>query len=144
MKSDHVKLQLPGLLFDELAGDEREEVLAHLSECDECHEEWEALKRTTRTMREWQEDMPPSEMVLVPGNRAKHLQRLGGLPFLSGALKWGIAAAVVLLALWIAKPSVSYSRGDFRLAFGEVDPEQTGSTSPVELDVDCVRSEWKL
>ncbi len=119
MKCEDSKTELPALLYGELSEAEREKMMAHISACSQCRKAWEELKNTEAVMLELGEEEPPAGMVFVAEEPAGFLRKLSTLLEPRGALRWGLAAAAALLALWILKPAVSYRDGDFSLSFGK-------------------------
>lgn len=119
MKCEEVKLEFPGLLWGELSEQEREKVLKHLSGCESCRLEWKELKAAEAVMTELPDEDPPSDLVFVaPPSKSGLLVKFWEWINTPGVQRWGFAAAMVLIGLAIAKPSLTIGSGGFNLAFG--------------------------
>jgi len=119
MKCEEVKLEFPGLLWGELSEEEREKVLKHLSGCESCRREWKELKAAEAIMTELPDEEPPSDLVFVaPPSKSGLLVKFWEWVNAPGVQRWGFAAAMVLIGLAIAKPSVTVGDAGFTLAFG--------------------------
>ena len=118
MKCEEFKLELPGLLWGELNEDERNRALKHISQCESCRREWMDLKSAEAVMNELGEEEPSSEPVFILHHSGGIVRKIWDWVSAPGVLRWGMAAALVIIALWVVKPSVSYREGDFNLAFG--------------------------
>jgi len=132
MKCEEFKMELPALLFGELSEGEREKLLKHIAECDECRREWKAMKSAEAVMMELGEEDPPTEMVFVEDKSFRVWRKTKEWLFAPAAVRWGLAAAAVLVALWITKPSISYKDGDFTLAFGKSAQTEEDAASEIE------------
>ena len=119
MKCEEIKLELPGLLWGELSENEREEVLKHLSSCESCRNEWKELKAVEAVMTDVVEENPPSDLVFMNNPHSPGvIERIWQWITSPGVQQWGFAAAVVMIALAVAKPSLSIGDGGFSLSFG--------------------------
>lgn len=134
MKCEIIKLELPGLLWGELSESEREEVLKHLSSCESCRNEWKELKAVEAVMADVGEENPPSDLVFLENpHKPGIIDKIWRWITAPGVPQWGFAAAVVMIALAIAKPSVSIGDGGFSLTFAGRIPAQSIYTQ-AELD----------
>ena len=122
MNCDDVKKEMPSLYFGEASEDEREKLMAHIAKCPVCKQEWEDIRTTDSVMAEYNDEEPPNAMVFIAERPADKFGKIFSLLNFSGGLKWAAAAAVFALGLWIVKPSVSYEKGSFKLAFGAPKP----------------------
>jgi len=118
MKCEDVRIELPGLLFGEVSENERNELLKHLNVCGGCRQEWVEIKGTEAAMLELGDENPPADIVFVADEPAFSWKKLSGRLFSPGFARWGIAAALILIALWIAKPGFTVGEGKFTVAFG--------------------------
>lgn len=141
MKCEEVKLELPGLLFGELSESERERLLSHISKCDGCRREWNELKSTEAVMMELGEEEPPADMVFIAKESEKVWKKALDWLFAPGGVRWGFAAAMVLVALWVAKPNISYKEGGFSLSFGRIEPVETIASAAIEKQLQADRLE---
>lgn len=137
MKCEQIKLELPGLLWGELSESEREEVLKHLSVCESCRKEWRGIKSTESLMLELKDENPPADIVfLQKPSRITVLNKVWQWLASPGAVQFGLAAAIVIIALWAVNPNIRYAKGDFSFSFGkqtpyiaEIQPAQTPDSS---------------
>jgi len=118
MKCENVKTELPGLLFGEVSQDERERLLAHIAQCEECRREWGELKATEAIMLDWKEEEPPRDLVFVAERKEPAWKKVFNYVLAPGVPRWGFAAAALIIALAVAKPSFTVKDGSFNFAFG--------------------------
>ena len=136
MKCEKFKMELPGLLWGEINQEEREELLKHLAQCEDCRNEWKELKNTETVMLELGDENPSSEPVFIQPKSESVVVKIWDWISAGSALKWGLAAAVIIALLWIAKPSVYYKDGDFQLSFG-------APPTPAAIDLTAVEQKLK-
>jgi len=129
MKCEDLKLELPGLLWGELAPSDREKALKHLAECPACQKEWQEFKAVQSVMSKLGEENPLREVVFIERKHPESpLLKLWNWLTSPGALQWGLAAALILIALALAKPSLSLQDGKLSFAFGKI--ERIASPAP--------------
>lgn len=144
MKCEEVQLNLPGLLFEELAPAEKERLLSHLEACPGCRQEWQELKATRSILAELPDEKPPSELVFVSRGKTRIWSQVKGWLTAPGIVRWGLAAALVLVALSLAQPNLSYRDGDFALTFGRGSKNLLRSTQALAEQFQAERVETLL
>lgn len=65
MKCEDTKLLLLDFLYDEIAREDEKRVREHLDICSACRNEYEALQRTSLTLRAWPDEEPQQNFVFV-------------------------------------------------------------------------------
>lgn len=144
MKCEEVQLNLPGLLFGELAPAEKERLLSHLEACPGCRQEWQELKATRSILAELPDEKPPSELVFVSRSKTRAWPQVKNWLTAPGVVRWGFTAALVLIALSLAKPDLSYRDGDFALTFGRGAKVDLGPTQVLAEQLQAERVETLL
>ena len=141
MKCEEFKLELPGLLWGELNEEERERALKHISQCESCRREWMELKNAEAVMTELGDEEPSSEPVFILHDSGSVISKIRDWISALGALRWGLAAAIVLIALWAVKPNILYQNGDFNFAFGQVEKAVSYDENALEQKLQSERLE---
>jgi|GEM_PF-1526466 len=141
MNCEECKLELPGLLWGELTPENREAAMKHLAECPSCKKEWQEFKATASVMNELTEENPLREIVFIERKpKVSILNKLWHWVISPGAPQWALAAAILLIALAIAKPTFMVKEGRFSFAFGQIEsPEAAPITAIPQItaaDVD--------
>jgi len=124
MKCEQIRPELPALLWGELSASEREEALAHLSTCASCRSEWREFQAVHSIMLELKDENPPADIVfLQKPSRFLALEKFWKWLYAPGAIQFGLAAAIILIALWAVDPNIRYEKGDFSFNFGKSVPQ---------------------
>lgn len=119
MTCDDTKILLMDFLYDEIAPEAEKLVRAHLQECSACRSEYEALSRTSLTLKAWESEDPRLHLVFVPQGKS-WLGALKEKLFPAEAPLWGklasVAAGIVLGVLLISavlNTEISFNNGNF-------------------------------
>src|SRR5262245_58088806 len=101
----------------------------HLDECDSCRTELSAFGRVRDDLSTWRIGFTPRMEVVLPLRKLELFRELlSSFPvWVRGAALAGAVAAVVLLALSIARVHISVKDGDFALSFGSSKGVTAGS-----------------
>jgi hypothetical protein len=141
MKCEQVKLELVSLLFSELAEDERERLMTHISQCPACRKEWVELKSTEAVMAGLKDEEPQSDLVFVNEQPSVRFRNILNWIFSPPVVRWGIAAAIIALGIWLAKPSFNYDHNSLTLVFGKAKPAETLTYAQVDELINREREE---
>jgi len=119
MTCDEIKTRLMDFLYNEIEPDSEKLVRAHLQNCPACRSEYEALSRTSLTLKAWETEDPRLHLVFVKESQSW----LSALKekFLSGrAPAWGrlagLAAGIAIGVLFISalmNTEITYDNGNF-------------------------------
>ncbi len=114
------KAELLDYLYGEADGRGRAGFEKHLESCDSCQSELGAFGRVRDDLSMWQVGFAPRTEFVIPRSKGDLLRELlGAFPgWVRGAALAGTAAALVLVALSLARTRVSLHDGDFALSFG--------------------------
>ncbi len=110
-------------IYDEISDEDRSLFLAHLSECQSCQQELEALKQTSSILQCW-EDIDPDFNVVLVTEKVSWLRqfraRLAQVFPKPKKIAYGLAclAVGILLFLAIANTQMSYRQGEFKMSMG--------------------------
>ena len=123
MNCNDLKPLFMDYLYDEISEDDRRLLLAHLARCQSCQAEFDALKKTSNILQQW-EDIDPDFNVIMVTEKAPWLTRLKN--YITGLLPqpkriaFGLVYAAVgcFLVLAIANTQISYRQGEFKMSLG--------------------------
>jgi len=124
MKCDDTKLLLVDFLYDEIALEDAKRLREHLDICATCRNEYEALRRTSVTLRAWPDEQPAQNLVIVEPRLSwweavkralypEHVPLWGRLGFGLGV---ATITAVVMSALF--NMEINYQNGQFSYRAG--------------------------
>jgi hypothetical protein len=116
MKCTDIKDKLTDLLFEELTDEDRQLTEKHIQSCDSCKAEYDELRITKNILVEMEEIESTEDLnfpQLVPSSFSSQMNNL-----LIYSMKWGIAAAIIFLTLFISKPLFQYGDDGILVAFG--------------------------
>ncbi len=121
MKCEDTKLLLLDFLYDEIAREDEKRLREHLDICSTCRNEYEALQRTSLTLRAWPDEEPQQNFVFVenrPSWRAAFKQVLfpEHAPWWS-RLGFGLGVAVVTAVLVSAVFNMEINYNDGQLTY---------------------------
>jgi Putative zinc-finger len=119
MTCDDSKILLMDFLYNEIAPEAEELMRAHLQNCAACRGEYEALSRTSLTLKAWENEDPRLHLTFVRES-SSWLGALKEKFFPAAAPRWGtlasVAAGVVLGVLFISallNTEISFNNGNF-------------------------------
>jgi hypothetical protein len=119
MTCDDIKILLMDFLYGEIAPESERLVRAHLQSCSACRTEYEALSRTSLTLKAWENEDPRLHIVFVQENKS-WLGALQEKLFPSGVPAWGklawLSAGIAIGVLFISallNTEISFTRGNF-------------------------------
>lgn len=119
MTCDEIKISLMDFLYNESDPETEKLVRAHLQACAACRGEYEALSRTSLTLKAWENEDPRLRLVFVKESHAwlqtwkEKLANLG-VPAV-GKVAW-LAAGIAIGVLFISallNTEISYNGGNF-------------------------------
>lgn len=116
MKCTDIKDKLTDLLFEELTDEDRQLTEKHIQSCDSCKAEYDELRITKNILVEMEEIESTEDLnfpQIVPSSFSSQMNNL-----LIYSMKWGIAAAIIFLTLFISKPLFQYGDDGILVAFG--------------------------
>lgn len=124
MKCDDTKLLLVDFLYDEIALEDVKRLREHLDICAACRNEYEALRRTSVTLRAWPDEQPAQNLVIVEPRLSwreavkrvlspEHAPIWGRLGF-----GLGVAAITVLVISALFNMEINYQNGQFTYRAG--------------------------
>lgn len=119
MTCDEIKISLMDFLYNESDPETEKLVRAHLQNCAACRGEYEALSRTSLTLKAWENEDPRLHLVFVKESQSwlhavkekfAHLRApaVGKLAWLSA----GIAIGVLFISA-LLNTEISYNNGNF-------------------------------
>lgn len=119
MTCDEIKLSLMDFLYNESDPEADKLVRAHLQNCAVCRNEYEALSRTSLTLKAWENEDPRLHLVFVKESQSwlhavKEKFENARVPAL-GKLAWltaGIAIGVLFISA-LLNTEISYNNGNF-------------------------------
>lgn len=109
MKCEDVQRLFSGYVDNELHPQEKRLLKEHLSDCRTCQEEWRGFNRTVKITRSLPEIEPPSDLLqrvkegVSPFSKTKRLLTRIARPLSFRVPAWGVAAAVLLVALYLVR-----------------------------------------
>lgn len=124
MKCDDTKLLLVDFLYDEIALEDAKRLREHLKICSSCRNEYEALRRTSVTLRAWPDEEPAQNLVIVEPRQSwweavkrvlypEHAPLWGRLGF-----GLGVAAITALMVSALFNMEINYQNGQFTYRAG--------------------------
>lgn len=119
MTCDEIKLSLMDFLYNESDPEADKLVRVHLQNCAVCRNEYEALSRTSLTLKAWENEDPRLHLVFVKESQSwlhavKEKFENARVPAL-GKLAWltaGIAIGVLFISA-LLNTEISYNNGNF-------------------------------
>lgn len=119
MTCDEIKLSLMDFLYNENDPEADKLVRAHLQNCAACRSEYEALSRTSLTLKAWENEDPRLHLVFVKESQSwlhalKEKFENARVPAI-GKLAWltaGIAIGVLFISA-LLNTEISYNNGNF-------------------------------
>ena len=119
MTCDEIKIGLMDFLYNESDPETDKLVRAHLQNCTACRGEYEALSRTSLTLKAWENEDPRLHLVFVKESQNwlsavkekfenMHAPALGKVAWLSA----GIAIGVLFISA-LLNTEISYNNGNF-------------------------------
>jgi len=119
MTCDEIKIQLMDFLYNEIEPESDKLVRAHLQNCPACRGEYEALSRTSLTLKAWENEDPRLHLVFVPESRS-WLDAVKEKFLPERAPAWGrlagLAAGIAIGVLFISallNTEITYDNGNF-------------------------------
>jgi hypothetical protein len=119
MTCDEIKILLMDFLYNESEPDSEKLVRAHLQNCPACRGEYEALSRTSLTLKAWENEDPRLHLVFVKESQS-WLSALKEKFLPEHAPAWGklagLAAGIAIGVLFISallNTEISYRNGNF-------------------------------
>jgi hypothetical protein len=119
MTCDDNKILLMDFLYNEIAPEAETLMRAHLQNCAACRGEYEALSRTSLTLKAWENEDPRLHLTFVRES-SSWLGALKEKFFPAEAPRWGklasVAAGIVLGVLFISallNTEISFNNGNF-------------------------------
>lgn len=119
MTCDEIKIQLMDFLYNEIETDAEKLVRAHLQNCPACRGEYEALSRTSLTLKAWENEDPRLHLVFVKESQS-WLSALKEKFLPERAPAWGklagLAAGIAIGVLFISalmNTEITYDNGNF-------------------------------
>ncbi len=119
MKCDDTKILLMDFMYDEIAREDAKRLREHLDLCSNCRNEYEALQRTSLTLRAWPDEEPMRNIVFVE----THPSWWGAVKqvlFPEQAPLWsrlgfglGVAIVTALLVSALLNVEINYNNGQF-------------------------------
>lgn len=123
MKCNEIKPLFMDFVYDEISEQDRAVFEAHLSQCDTCQKELEALQKTSNILQQW-EDVDPDFNVVMVSEKVSWVsvlkQRVSQIFPRPKRLIYGFAygAVALFLLLAIANTEISYRQGEFKISMG--------------------------
>jgi anti-sigma factor RsiW len=143
MTCDDTKILLMDFLYNEIAPEAEKLVRAHLQDCPACRSEYEALSRTSLTLKAWESEDPRLHLVFVPESPS-WLAALKEKLFPAEAPLWGKLASVaagvalgVLLISAVLNTEISFNNGNFAYRTSLL-PRPAASGATAEADSQLV------
>jgi len=123
MKCNDLKPLFIDYLYDEISDKDRDLFLAHLSECESCQKELQALQQTSNILQKWENVDPDFNVVMVTEKISwlSHLkERWTQLSPKSQKFAYGLVYITIgiFLLLAIANTEISYRQGEFKMSMG--------------------------
>lgn len=124
MKCDDTKLLLVDFLYDEIALEDAKRLREHLEICSACRNDYEALRRTSVTLRAWPDETPAQNLVIVEPRLSwkeavkrvlypEHVPLWGRLGF-----GLGVATITAVLVSALFNMEINYQNGQFTYRAG--------------------------
>ena len=123
MKCNEIKPLLMDFVYNEITEEDRHLFEAHLSQCDSCQKELEALQKTSNILQQW-EDVDPDFNVVMVSEKVSWSslvkQRLSQLFPSHKKLVYGFVYATIgiFLLLAVVNTEISYKQGEFKMNMG--------------------------
>jgi len=119
MRCDEIKILLMDFLYNEIESESEKLVRAHLQNCAACRAEYEALSRTSLTLKAWENEDPRLHLVFVKESHgwlsalkekfeSRRVPAMGKLAWLAA----GIAIGVLFISA-LLNTEISYNSGNF-------------------------------
>lgn len=123
MNCNDLKPLFMDYLYDEIAEDDRKQLLEHLSRCRSCQAEFNALKKTSNLLQKWEDIDPDFNVIMVTENVSWWSQLKNFIANVTPrpkkiVLGLAYATAGFLLLLSIANTQISYRQGEFQMSMG--------------------------
>jgi hypothetical protein len=119
MTCDEIKILLMAFLYNEIEPESEQFVRTHVQNCSACRAEYEALSRTSLTLKAWENEEPRLHLVFLP-ERKSWLSAWQDKLFPSRAPIWGklagLAAGIAMGVLFVSallNTEISFNNGNF-------------------------------
>jgi len=138
MTCDEIKISLMDFLYNESDPETEKLVRAHLQNCVACRGEYEALSRTSLTLKAWENEDPRLHLVFVKESQSwlsavkekfenMRVPAMGKLAWLSA----GVAIGVLFISA-LLNTEISYHNGNFVYRTSLL-PRSSGATADSQL-----------
>lgn len=141
MTCDEIKILMMDFLYNESEPESEKLVRAHLQNCSPCRTEYEALSRTSLTLKAWENEDPRLHHVFVPERQSwfgvlKEKFAAPNAP-VWGKLAW-MSAGMVMGLLFISallNTEISFTNGNFTYRTSLLPPRPSGADSQLVAQV---------